>query len=80
MRMLSPLECAPSQIADEEPFARFGLDSAIAVTLTGELGAWLQLDLDPTIFWEFSHPLALAEHLAGVLAARNLAGAPVEHA
>jgi acyl-CoA synthetase (AMP-forming)/AMP-acid ligase II len=79
-RLAQALECAPSQIADEEPFARFGLDSAIAVTLTGELGAWLQLDLDPTIFWEFSHPLALAEHLAGVLAARNLAGAPVEHA
>ena len=79
-RLAQAVDCAPSQIADEEPFARFGLDSAIAVTLTGELGAWLQLDLDPTIFWEFSHPLALAEHLAAVLAARNLAGAPVEHA
>jgi len=78
-RLAQALECSPDEVADEEPFARCGLDSAVAVTLTGELAEWLQLDLDPTVFWEHAHPLALAEHLAGLLAARTSAGDPVEH-
>jgi hypothetical protein len=36
----------PRRRRDEEPFARCGLDSAVAVTLTGELAEWLRLDLD----------------------------------
>jgi fumarate hydratase class II len=44
-----------------------------------ELAEWLRLDLDPTVFWERAHPLALAEHLAGRVAERVGAGDPVEH-
>ena len=78
-RLAQALSCRPEDVADEEPFARCGLDSAVAVTLTGELADWLRLDLDPTVFWEHAHPLALAEHLAGRLAARAGASDPVEH-
>ena len=77
-RLAQVLECSPDQIGDEDPFARWGLDSAVAVTLTGELAAWLQLELDPTVFWEYAHPLALAEHLAGLVAERARSGDPVE--
>ena len=77
-RLAQVLDCRPDQIGDEEPFARWGLDSAVAVTLTGELAAWLQLELDATVFWEFAHPLALAEHLAGMVTARARSGDPVE--
>jgi acyl-CoA synthetase (AMP-forming)/AMP-acid ligase II len=77
-RLAQALECRPDQIGDEEPFARWGLDSAVAVTLTGELAAWLQVELDPTVFWEYAHPLALAEHLAGLVTERAGAGDPVE--
>ena len=79
-RLAQVLECNPDQIGDEEPFARWGLDSAVAVTLTGELAAWLQVELDPTVFWEYAHPLALAEHLAGLVAERARSGDPVEFA
>ncbi len=79
-RLAQALECRPDQIGDEEPFARWGLDSAVAVTLTGELAAWLQVELDPTVFWEYAHPLALAEHLAGLVAERVRASDPVEQA
>jgi len=78
-RLAQSLGCRPDDVADEEPFARCGLDSAIAVTLTGELAEWLRLDLDPTVFWEHPHPLALAEHLAGQVAEHAGAGDPVEH-
>jgi acyl-CoA synthetase (AMP-forming)/AMP-acid ligase II/acyl carrier protein len=77
-RLAQSLQCSPDDIADEEPFARCGLDSAVAVTLTGELAEWLRLDLDPTVFWEHAHPLALSEHLAGQVAERAAAGDPVE--
>ena len=78
-RLAQTMDCRPDEVADEEPFARFGLDSAVAVTLTGELAEWLRVDLDPTVFWEHAHPLALAEHLAGLLVAPGKAGDPVEH-
>jgi acyl-CoA synthetase (AMP-forming)/AMP-acid ligase II/acyl carrier protein len=78
-RLAQALECSPDAVADEEPFARCGLDSAVAVTLTGELAEWLRLDLDPTVFWEHAHPLALAEHLAGLVVERTSAGDSVEH-
>ena len=78
-RLAQALECSPDEVADEEPFARVGLDSAVAVTLTGELAEWLRLDLDPTVFWEHAHPLALAEYLAGVLVARSSADNRAEH-
>jgi acyl carrier protein len=74
------LDCSPDLIGDEDPFARWGLDSAVAVTLTGELAAWLQVELDATVFWEHAHPLALAEHLAGLAADRASAADPVEQA
>jgi acyl-CoA synthetase (AMP-forming)/AMP-acid ligase II/acyl carrier protein len=77
-RLAQSLQCSPDDIADEEPFARCGLDSAVAVTLTGELAEWLRLDLDPTVFWEHAHPLALSEYLAGQVAERAGAGDPVE--
>jgi acyl-CoA synthetase (AMP-forming)/AMP-acid ligase II/acyl carrier protein len=78
-RLAQALECRPDDVADEEPFARCGLDSAIAVTLTGELAEWLRLDLDPTVFWEHAHPLALAEHLDGQVADRGRTTDPTEH-
>lgn len=73
VRLARALECSPEQIADEEPFARFGLDSAVAVTLTAELADWLGVELSPTVFWEHAHPLALAEHLAALRLARPAA-------
>ncbi len=35
------------------PFTNFGLDSIVIVTLVTDLEDWLNLSLDPTIFWEF---------------------------
>ena len=69
-RLARAIGCSPDDIADEEPFSSFGLDSAVAVTLTSELSEWLGLELDPTVFWEHTHPLALSEHLAARLVER----------
>lgn len=43
----------PSFIAADTPFDRFGLDSIVIVTLVDDLEQWLNVSLDPTIFWEY---------------------------
>ena len=48
----------------EEPFAASGVSSREAVTLSGELEAWLGQSLSPTLLWEYPSPRALSVHLA----------------
>jgi acyl carrier protein len=46
------------------PTAEYGLDSPVAVSLTGQLAIWLDLKLEPTLFWEFPTIEALTTHLS----------------
>jgi acyl carrier protein len=46
------------------PTAEYGLDSSVAVSLTGQLAIWLDLKLEPTLFWEFPTIEALTTHLS----------------
>jgi acyl-CoA synthetase (AMP-forming)/AMP-acid ligase II/acyl carrier protein len=46
------------------PTAEYGLDSSVAVSLTGQLALWLDLKLEPTLFWEFPSIEALTTHLS----------------
>lgn len=55
----------PVGIDVNKPFASFGLDSARAVGLTGELEEWLGLPLSPTMIWDYPTPRLLAAFLAG---------------
>ena len=48
----------------QEPFAAYGLDSAVAVSMTGELAQWTGCELEPTLFWEYPNIEALAQYLA----------------
>lgn len=54
----------PDEIDIEESFACYGLDSSVAVSLTGELASWLGYELEPTLFWEYPSIAELAVHLA----------------
>jgi acyl-CoA synthetase (AMP-forming)/AMP-acid ligase II/acyl carrier protein len=59
------LKVPASDIDISQPFAYYGLDSSVAVSLTGELASWLCLkELDPTLFWEYPSIEALAQHLS----------------
>jgi acyl transferase domain-containing protein/acyl carrier protein len=59
------LEVEAASIDVHRPFAHFGLDSVLAVTLAGELGVWLGRPVPPTLAWNFPSIAALARHLAG---------------
>ncbi|MEO1131517.1 MAG: phosphopantetheine-binding protein, partial [Cyanobacteria bacterium J06639_1] len=53
----------PDDIEIDEAFANYGLDSSVALSLTGELGEWLGRDLEPTLFWEYTSVETLADFL-----------------
>jgi acyl-CoA synthetase (AMP-forming)/AMP-acid ligase II/acyl carrier protein len=48
-----------------QPFAAFGLDSAQALLLVGDLESWLGRRLSPVVLWNYPTVEALARHLAG---------------
>lgn len=46
------------------PFDRYGLDSSVAVGLTGDLEDWLETKLDPTLLYDYPTIEGLSQHLA----------------
>ncbi|QIS14039.1 acyl carrier protein [Nocardia arthritidis] len=58
------LERAPGEIDVDMPFAEFGLDSAEALVLAGELEEWLGSELDVASMWYFPTIAGLADYLA----------------
>jgi len=61
------LRVQPDEIDISQSFAYYGLDSSVAVSLTGELSDWLHLEkLDPMLFWEYPNIEALAQHLVNI--------------
>ena len=51
------------QIEIDSSFNHYGLDSSVALTLTGELESWLNLELEETLFWEYTNIAELTEYL-----------------
>lgn len=61
------LRVQSDEIDISQPFAYYGLDSSVAVSLTGDLADWLNLkQLDPMLFWEYPNIEALAQHLVSI--------------
>ncbi|BAC89878.1 acyl carrier protein [Gloeobacter violaceus] len=51
------------QVDVQTDFERFGLDSAIVVSLISELEEWLELELSPALLFEYPTIDSMAEHL-----------------
>jgi len=58
------LGVSPDEIDIQEPFAAYGLNSAVAVSMTGELAKWTGCELEPTLFWKYPNIEAFAQYLA----------------
>lgn len=58
------LNLRPSEVDVLRPFASYGLDSAAAVTLSGELQTKLGRRLPPTLAWDYPNIKSLARYLA----------------
>lgn len=58
------LEIDSNEIDVTIPFDRYGLDSAVAVGMTGDLEDWLDRKLDPTLLYDYPTVESFACHLA----------------
>lgn len=58
------LEIEPDEVDAKIPFDQYGLDSAAAVGMTGDMEDWLGQRLDPTLLYDYPTVEALAQHLA----------------
>ena len=59
------LHIDPEQVDTTAPFDSYGLDSAAAVGMTGELEEWLEADVDPVLPYDYPTVEALARRLSG---------------
>lgn len=62
-RLAACLDAAIDEIDPDVPFDSYGLDSAEAVGLSGELEDWLQRRVSSTLLYDYPTIAALAEHL-----------------
>jgi len=58
------LDVSPEEVDASIPFERYGLDSADAVGMTGDLADWLGFDVDPTLPYDYPTIEALSQALA----------------
>jgi acyl carrier protein len=56
----------PERISRTVPLYKYGLDSASAVTLTGDLMDWLGVDVDPAVLYEHPTIEKAAAHLSSL--------------
>ncbi len=61
-------------ISPDEQFVNYGIDSAQAVSLTGDLEQYLGVSLSPTLAWDYPTPRQLARFLVGSPLAGDRAG------
>lgn len=58
------MEVEPDEVDVTVPFEQYGLDSAEAVELSGDLEDWLGKKLNPTLLYNYPTVEALAERIA----------------
>ena len=64
-RIARHFDIPPHEVNCHDPFVSYGLDSAAAVSLSGELEEWLGRSLSPTLVYDYPSIIQLAQHLAG---------------
>src|SRR5690349_15249999 len=62
-RLAERLSIEPAEIDIHEPFSNYGLGSADAVELSGELETWLHRELSPTLLFDYPDIAVLARYL-----------------
>jgi acyl carrier protein len=68
------LNLKPTEIDVREPFASYGLSSMASVSLTADLEDWLELELSPTLAWDYPSIEVLSLHLSEELKRQDLLG------
>lgn len=64
-KLAAELGIDPADIDVQQPFAQYGVDSVLAVTLVADLEDAMGRELNPTLLFDFPCIEAIAQHLAG---------------
>jgi len=67
LNLAAVLDLQPEDIEDDEPFAAYGLDSSIAAGLTGKINERFGIEIQPTVFWEYSNIKDLGAHIKNMI-------------
>lgn len=59
------LESSPQTIRSDVLFSKLGVDSVSVVSIVGQLEAWLRVEIDATVAWDYPTIDALASYLEG---------------
>jgi amino acid adenylation domain-containing protein/non-ribosomal peptide synthase protein (TIGR01720 family) len=65
------LKVAPTEIDVRAPLAHYGLDSLMAVSLSEELGTWLDCHISPTVVYDYPNIQAIAEYFVEYSESKN---------
>jgi len=70
-KLAEVLEVEPNQIDVGQDFEEYGLESAEAINLSGDLEDYLNCRLPPTLLWEYQNIEALAKYLGNANVTSN---------
>ncbi len=62
-QVATELKMNEQDIDPAKPFNDFGVDSLIGASLTQKLGAWLTVEVNPTLLWEYPTITAISTYL-----------------
>ena len=77
-KLAEVLEIEPNQIDVGQDFEEYGLESAEAINLSGDLEDYLGRRLPPTLLWDYQNIEALAQYLAHSNPSSNKANFKIE--
>jgi acyl carrier protein len=60
------LDIPHARVDPTKEFSKFGLDSSAAIGMTGDLAAWLGIELSPTVAYDWPTIRELAGHLSAM--------------
>lgn len=60
------LDIAQGAIPLDAPFTDYGIDSAFAVVMSGDIANWTGHDVPPNLLYEYPTINALAQHVASL--------------
>jgi acyl carrier protein len=67
-RLASLLDVSPSTLDPMVPLAEMGVDSVHAVSLVGEIEAHFDIDVDPTLIFDYPTLSHIAEYIGTAVA------------
>jgi len=64
IKIAAKLNKDPATIEKNVAFAQLGVDSLGAINVTSEIEEWLEVEIDPTILYQYTNITQLSGHLA----------------